>query len=217
MTSEGAEPKTGKLRKTVVSLAAGGVVGFIGAFSLGQLFKTDTFAQIGVSAELAALVGLIYVLTTLAVVVGLISPNFGARFLNVEDGDELREQRAMLTWSAAGMLALGVALIVAAFAAPLGPVPETAAVIAVVLLVAIGWFAGMRMNRYTDELMREVSKSTCALAFYLLFLIGGGWSLLAHVNWVAAPNPIDWLTMFAAFILLATFIEAGRRGMLTPR
>ena len=50
-----------------------------------------------------------------------------------------------------------------------------------------------------------------------MFLIGGGWALLAHAGMVVAPQPLDWLTMFAAILLLATYWVCGVRGLLNPR
>jgi hypothetical protein len=60
-------------------------------------------------------------------VIGTASPGLGAKFLNVEDADELREQKKMLVWSGASMLLWGVSLLALALAAPDGPVPQAAA------------------------------------------------------------------------------------------
>lgn len=206
--------KTGKL---ILSLGLGAVAGFFGAMGFMRLIESGALGEFTVSQEIAGLVGLIYILTTLAVIVGLISPGLGARFLNVEDADELREQRLMLGWSAMGMIAMGVALVLAAIGAPGGPIAPPVTLVAVVVLVAIGWFAGLRQRRHTDELMTSVSKEATSIAFYLTFLLGGGWALLAHLDYTAAPQPLDWLTMFAGFLLIACFVAAGKRGMLTQR
>jgi len=206
--------KTGKL---ILSLGLGAIAGFFGAMGFMRLIDSGALGEFTTSQEIAGLVGLIYILTTLAVIVGLISPALGARFLNVEDADELREQRLMLGWSALGMIAMGVALVLAAIGAPGGPIAPSVTLVAVILLVAIGWFAGLRQRRHTDELMTSVTKEATCFAFYLTFLLGGGWALLAHVEYTAAPQPLDWLTMFAGFLLIASFIAAGKRGMLVQR
>ncbi|RPF72036.1 hypothetical protein [Aurantiacibacter spongiae] len=206
-----------KTKKTVIATAGGGLTGFLGAMAVTELAESGMLGDFGPSQEIAALVAMIYLVTALAVGIGLASPGFGARFLNVEDAEELREQRRMLGYSSAGMVALGVALILAALAAPVGPVPETVALVAVVLLVAFAWWAGARQRRHTDELMNSVSREATSIGFYLLFLIGGGWALLAHVGYAPAPAPLDWLTMFAGLLLLAAFIAGGKRGLLAMR
>lgn len=210
------KPKS-KTRKMIVALVVGGVAGFFTAMGFMQLVKTGALGEFSASQEIAGLVGIIYVLTAISVGVGLVSPSLGARFLNVEDADELREQHRMLTWSAVGMVALGAALVIAAIGTPGGPLSATAVVLTVAALVALAWFAGVRQRRHTDELMASVSIAATSTAFYLMFLIGGSWSLLAHVNLVAAPMPLDWLTMFAALMLVSCFIVAGKRGMLKQR
>lgn len=206
--------KTGKM---LLALGLGGVAGFFAALGFMQLVKSGALGEFTVSQEIAGLVGIIYILTAIALGVGLVSPSIGARFLNVEDADELREQHRMLTWSAVGMIALGIALILAAIGVPGGPLDPAVVLVAVVTLVGFAWFAGSRQRRHVDELMASVSTEATSAAFYLAFLIGGGWSLLAHLGYVADPAPLDWLTLFAALLMVSCFIVAGKRGMLVQR
>lgn len=212
----GDKPKS-KTRKMIVSLCVGGVAGFLAAMGFMELVESGTLGEFTTSQEIAGLVAIIYVLTALAVGVGLVNPALGARFLNVEDADELREQHRALSWSAGGMIALGLALLLAAVGTPGGPVTATVVLAGVVALVGFAWFAGSRQRRHTDELMKSVSGEATSAAFYLVVLIGGGWALLAHVDRAPAPAPLDWLTMFAGFLMLSCFIVAGKRGMLKQR
>lgn len=211
------EKPRSKTRKMILALGLGGVAGFLAALGFMQLVKSGGLGDFTVSQEIAGLVGIIYLLTALSVSVGLVSPSLGARFLNVEDAEELREQHRMLTWSAIGMVALGVALILAAIGSPGGPIAPTSTLVAIVALVALAWFAGSRQRRHVDELMASISTEATSTAFYLAFLLGGGWSLLAHFDIVSGPSPLDWLTMFAALLMLSCFIVAGRRGLLVQR
>ena len=63
------------------------------------------------SASIAALVAVLYCVIALGILLGTANPGLGARFLNVEDADELREQKRVLMWSGAAMLLWGVALL----------------------------------------------------------------------------------------------------------
>lgn len=210
------KPK-GKMRKTLIAMGSGAVAGFFASFGFLKLVDSGWLGTLERSQEVAGLTGIIYLLTAMAVGVGLASPGFGARFLNVEDADELREMQRTLLFSTIGMLAFGLALLVAALAGPEAPIDPLTGLVGFVLLLAIGTYAGVRQQRHTDELMQSVSREATSLAFYLTFLLGGGWALLAHLDFVAGPAPLDWLTMFAGIMLLASFAVCGRRGMLMMR
>jgi hypothetical protein len=73
------------------------------------------------------------------------------------------------------------------------------------------------MHRVSDELMRAVNLEAGSLSYGLVVLFGGGWAMLAHLGYSAAPVPLDWLTMFYGLVLLASFIAVGRRGMIRIR
>lgn len=219
MTREQADLATTpfKWRKFLTTLLIGGCAGFLAAFGFMQLADGDTLGKLDASREIAALVGIIYLLTGVAVGIGAVSPGVGARFLNVEDADELREQRKLLGLSALGMVALGGVLVILALAAPIGPIAREVALAAPIALIAFSAFTSARQARFTDELMKAVSRESSAFAFYLLFLVGGGWAVLAHLGYVAGPAMLDWVTLFASLMLVSTFWVCGRRGMLRPR
>lgn len=201
-------------RRLAVPVVVGAVSGFAATLLFLNLVDGEGARGLGPSREIAGVVGVLYLLTAIGVGVGLASPRVGARFLNVEDADELREQRRMLGYSCGAMAALSGALFVLVLAEPLGPVAgEVAAVVAIALLLLANGL-GLLQARHTDELQRAMSRDSVASAFYLLFVVGGGWALLAHCGLVDAPAPLDWLTMFAVFLLVGCFWQVGRRGLL---
>lgn len=201
-------------RRLLLPLAAGGIAGFLGAFAFLNLVEIGDGTGLGPSREIAGLVGIIYVLTGLFVFAGALSPAIGARFLNVEDADELREQRHMLSLSGVALVLLGGALMLLAISGADAFVPAPIGASGTVGLIAIATLLSIRSHRYSDELQRALSADATTRAFYLLFLVAGGWSVAAHLNYVAGPAPLDWLTMFSLSILVATFWATGRRGML---
>ena len=203
-----------KWKKLLLPTGIGAVSGFLAAFAFLQFTDSDVGTGLTGSEEIAGLVAIIYILTGLAVLVGVLSPNTGAKVLNVEDADELREQRVQLGYSAVGMAAFGIALLVLALAGPTGWIaPMTGAILAIVLILfatALSFF----MTRHIDELQRELSRDAMGMSFSLVTFFGGGWALLAHTGLLSAPAPIDWLTMFAAALLIAAFWQTGKRGLL---
>lgn len=217
MTIDEKTEKSRKARKTIFALVLGGIAGFFGAMGIMTLVNSGALGELGASREIALLVALIYVITGTSVGFGVVNPKLGSKFLNVEDADELREQRAMLGYSSLGIIALGGSLVVAALGAPLGPIPKVVVAISVVVLIVFCGIMTSRQMKHTDELMRSVSTESGAMSYYLLLLFGGGWSLLAHLEYVAGPQPLDWLTMFAGLLLIGAFIACGRRGMLSMR
>ena len=215
------EPKTSSMprwvRKGLIPALIGAVLGY--AASAATLSYIDSAAVDGlsVSATMAAVVAALYAVTGLTIMLGTASPRLGARLLNVEDADELREQKKVLTLSGAAMLLWGVALLALALATPDGPVPQAAALAVGGGGLVAGNVLSVLVYRSSDELMLAVNLEAGALSYGLLLLVVGMWAMLAHLGYTAAPAPLDLLTLFYVLVLLASFIAVGRRGMLAIR
>lgn len=205
------------VRKLLIPMLIGAVAGFAASAALFELLESDLVGGLSESATIAALVGMLYAVISLGIIVGVASPRLGARFLNVEDADELREQKRILNFSGGAMLLWGVALMALALAAPEGPLPKTAALVIGVSGLALGTVLSIPAYRLSDELMRAVNLEAGALAYGLVVLVVGLWAMLAHLGYAGAPAPLDLLSLFYVLMLLASFIVIGRRGMLVPR
>ena len=216
LSSDHAAPKT-KWGKLAVMVTSGALVGFFGAMGTLKLVDSGALGGLDASREIALLVALLYVVMGLMVGLGALSPGAGARFLNVEDADELREMRQSLTSSGIGCVAFGVLLAILALSGGEGIIPPLTAAIAGAVLLVIGVVFSMRSANRSDELMRAVSKDTASLGYYLVFVIVGGWAAAAILGFVAPPQMIDILTAIWAIILIAAFWVCGKRGMLAPR
>lgn len=206
-----------KIKKTVLSALGGGVVGMIGASGIMYLISSGKLGQPDLSQVVALLVALVYALTGLIVLAGLISPEAGSRFLNVEDADELREQKGALTASGWAMLLLGALLAVIALGGTGGVLAAPVALAIAAVLIAAATYLSVRSMRQLDELMRAMSAESAQVTYYAIFLILGGWAALAHLGYVTAPGMLDVLTLFWVMGLGATFWVTGRRGLLNPR
>lgn len=210
------DTSNGKFRKLVFGLLIGALFGGVGSYALLTATDGSNF-DISSSQQSALLMAMVYGMMGFFVMLGLFYPNAGAKVLNVEDADELREQKRMLAWSVVGTFGVAAILVVAVLAGPAGPIAAPMALAAIVALLAVTWYASARQMRHADELMHAVVRDTATVAFNLLVLVGGGWCVLAVTGYLPAPAPLDWLTMFAGMLLLGTFWVCGRRGMLTPR
>jgi hypothetical protein len=205
------------VRKLLIPGLVGGFAGFGASAGMMTFLESEAIGGLGESATIACLVGVLYALIGFGMMVGVASPQLGARFLNVEDADELREQKRMLGLSGVAMLLWGVGLIALALAAPAGPVPAMMALTIAGGGLLIGTLLSVAVYRACDELMRAINLEAGALSYGLVMFVLGFWAILAHVGYVAAPAPLDLLTLFYALVLVASFIVVGRRGMLMPR
>jgi hypothetical protein len=209
-----------KFRKTLVQLVLGGVVGaaaMIGMLTL--LERHDGLLQD--SGRLAALAtALVYALMAAIVGLGTLVPGVGARTLNVEDAEEIAEQRQALVVGGLSFLAVAVllgSLGLARTDAAAGPLSPTLAGLIAAASAATLVFLGIRYRHVGDEMMRLASKEASSIMLLLLLVVVGGKSAAAQLGFTAPLAPLEILAAFFALYLLAVFIAVGRRGMLAPR
>ena len=208
-----------KWRKIVIGGLTGMLAGFLGATLV--LRMTDgggVLEKVSESQIIALLVALVYLLSGLLIVFGILSPKVGAQIMNVEDADEILEQRASLMPSAIGIILLAGALIALALGGapgvPGGLIAPTVALVTFVVLMALAVWFSMAVVRNSDELMHAVMNESAAVSYYLTFLVVGGWAVLAHLGFVPAPAMLDIVIVFYVVILAASFWVVGRRGMI---
>jgi len=205
------------VRKFLIPALIGGVAGFAASAGMMRFIDSSAVGGLGGSATVAALVGIFYAVVGIGIGIGTASPQVGARFLNVEDADELREQKKVLGLSGVAMLLWGIALIALALAAPDGPVPQGLALVVAIGGLLVGSVLSVMIYRASDELMLAVNLEGGALSYGLVFMVVGIWSILAHLGYATAPQPLDLLSLLYGLVLVASFIAVGRRGMLTIR
>jgi hypothetical protein len=210
-----------KLKKLLVQLAsgllAGALVGYGVGYMMGRFGAAQGIAELPVSVMVAGLTAAIYLLLAVMILIGTASPGFGAKFLNVEDAEELREQHRMLVLSGAAMALWGAALLALALAMPNGPLPQGAALAIGAGGLITGTGLSVMVYKASDELMLAVNLEAAALTYGLVLLVLGGWGMLAHLGYWAGPEPLDLLTACYILVLVASFIAIGRRGMLEVR
>jgi cytochrome bd-type quinol oxidase subunit 2 len=167
---------------------------------------------------LAVVAGLSYALMGLAVGLGALAPRAGAHILNVEDEEELREQRGKLAPSAAICMLVGLFLLLLALAPSLNAsIGETT-----VALIAGATLAGvviisLATRGRADELMRQISLEASAATLNIALVVLAGWALLTQFGHVGWMSPLALIAGFALLELLAIFVVGARRGLMNPR
>lgn len=208
------EAKMQKGRKLIFQMAFGGLLGGLaGYFGLGLLDAENmAIDQVMVSA-----VGLIYLLMGLICGFGLVAPKLGSSILNVEDADEIRDQRRVLTGSTLCMIALGAALIVLPLAGANGAISPVAAFGGLLAALALLIVVSTRDWKYYDEMMLQLSRDAGNLAFCGIGTVILIWASAASLGLVGALTPLELVAIISGGFLLAIFVASARKGLLRPR
>lgn len=214
MNTMPSEMKMNKTRKMIFQLVSGGIVGGLaGYFGLG-LWGAQSMApdQLIVSG-----IGLIYLLMGVIVGFGLIAPRLGSSILNVEDADEINEQRRILTGSTICMVVLGAALMALPLSGPGGSIASLTGLGGLLAALAILIVVSIRDWKYYDEMLRELSRDAGNLAFCGVGGVLLIWAAAAWLGLATAPTPLGLVALVMGGFLLAIFVATGRKGLLKPR
>ena len=172
-------------------------------------------SAVSVSEWVAAVTGA--TLIVLASVGTLVTASAHTRADLINDevaAEDMREGGQLFRYSIVWMAACGLLLIGLSLAGPGGLLSPAIALAGALLLIAILAVLGVIVWRLSDELAHTLSHETGNMAFYLILVLGGGWTMLAHLGFLAAPAPLDWLTLFTVLMFAASFIVVGRRKLL---
>jgi ABC-type nickel/cobalt efflux system permease component RcnA len=220
MSDAGAVSGRGKGRKVLLQLVLGGVCGAAGMAASLWLLEGLSGADVEPARALAIGTALVFGLTALFVSLGVIAPGLGARTLNVEDREELEEQRSALLVGAVSFFLVALLLGALTLGGSEGDPGlfgswGTALVAAGAVLALIAWSIIHRDKG--DEMMRAAAKDAGAITAHLLFLIFGLWAGAAHFGIVPMFDPLLFVAGYFALYLVAVFVAVGRRGLLAPR
>lgn len=209
-------------RKMAMQALIGAIAGASGMVAVTSLMEQQDGLDWTPSQIILVGIGVIYALMGLFVGLGTLAPRlFGQRMLNVADADEIVEERSGMGSSALSCLILGAALMLLAYAVA----AEAADVAALVtpataygiLLVVLTGFVGVSiwMWRSFDELWRQLTVDVSAITGNVLMLVAIIWGGAAATGLTYGPHPLDLVSLAFGSMLLACFVAAGRRGMMT--
>lgn len=180
-------------------------------------FRALGIGTMGVSETVAAVLGLIALVLALMSGFAVAAAYRRPRLLSAETTEDLRARGRLLIYDSISMAALGLLLILLSIAGPGGALSPKVALAGALVLFGIAIVMPFAAWPLMDELAHALHRETSRMAFNLISVVGGGWAMLAHLGYVAAPAPLDWVSMFILFLLAASFISAGRRGLLKSR
>ncbi|QIL02146.1 hypothetical protein G7078_04655 [Sphingomonas sinipercae] len=196
----------------------GAVVGAVGTALLLALVGERYIDLDDGAAMLTLAVGAIYALIGLAVGVGAIAPGAGARFLNVEDADEVREDRPRIALGALSCLLVGLFLLTLVLSGGSGSLLSAQAALVIASFCVLGLVAiALRLRGGGDEMSQQVGREASSLAMSVTTLVFGGWAGLWHLGYAGPIQPLVLVSGFAAIQLLASFWAIGRKGLMAPR
>lgn len=174
-----------------------------------SLNKIHTVKSGGVAEMVAAVVGMFHIYFGLTAAAMRASAHF---IYDKDESDELRRQGRALLLGAGALVAAGSSLILLSLAGPGRFVPPTFGLVAVMLLTILATVLVAIRLRLLDELNRAVAQESGYLAFGWISMVGGTWAVLTHLGFVAAPTPLNWLTMIYGFGLVAGIIASAHKG-----
>lgn len=204
------------LRNFVIRDAVAVVLCLLVVWGFSALARMGALGMMGGSEWRAAATGSALVILALLGILVTASAHTGADLIDDEAAaDDMRERGRLFLYSLAWMVACGLLLIGLGLAGPKGVLSPAATLAGALVLIAALSVLGIAVWRLSDELGRTLSYEAGNMAFYLILVLGGGWAMLAHLGFVVAPAPLDWLTMVIVLMFVASFIAAGRRKLLT--
>lgn len=215
MANMPAKMHVNKGRKLLLQLAFGGAVGFLaGYFSLSFLDKTTVM---GIDQQIVIGIGMMYLFMGLIGGFALMVPALGSKILNVEDAEEIRDQRRVLTGSSICMIPLGALLIVLPMAGPGGAVSPFVAIAALLAVLVLLIVVSIRDWPYYDEMLRAISIEAGNVAFMGIGGVLLVWASAAWVKLVAAPTPLSLVAVISGGYLIAIIAVSAQKGLLKPR
>lgn len=217
MESAATEKQPIKWRKIALQFVLGGVVGGVASWAVDRYGWGEHLEDLGWSAIIGGSLGLIYVIAGTLLTIGSVSPKIGAVTFNVEDEQELHEERPLIATAGVALAMMGVALIILCLSGAGGLIGQSIALGFVAASTIIGVAASIYMFRHMDELMHDVTNETAAWSYHLVLVFGFGWAVLAHLNYLPAPTPLAWINLFYGVAMVAAVIANAKRGLLTPR
>ncbi len=161
--------------------------------------------------------GVIYSIIGLFVGLGALFPKAGSELLNVEDEEEIRDQRHIFGWGAVAMLLSGLSMLGLVLGSPgfefLGRAVAAALVAACVAGIAC---VGYITRNDSDEFGKRLSRDSGQVTLVLTAALFGGWAVLSHLGYVPMFTALGFLGGGLLIYLVAIFFVVAKAGLIRP-
>ncbi len=211
----------GDKRKTIwKQIIYGAIFGFTITSAFNFFFgdRLDSLPALSGDAILLNFIGFIYALMGVVCGLGLILPKkMAVQMLNIEDEEELDEQRRILTGSSVIMLAIGISLCLLALSGDSAIISPEIAFSAIIISTLAAIFITVKDWKHYDELLRQMSLEATYLSFSITAMILWIWCSAAWIGWMSLPSPLIIISLISGFYIISIFIICARKGLLIKK
>lgn len=219
MTNEKTEAQ--KRKKYWTQVGIGAVFGFFGAFFGLEIIDSTIDPdglKLSIELILAGCVAIIYLIIGLMIGLSLMLPKkYATKMLNVEDEEELADQKRILLGSSISMGCIGAAMFILILSGTDGYFAPIIGFSAMSIAFILAIIIAVRDWPYYDEMMRKTTIDSTYLCAAILFTIVWFWCSAAWLGWIEMPSPLILLALFNGIYLLSVFIISGRMGLMEIR
>lgn len=217
MTNSPAAVGGSKMRKLMIQMTVGAVSGALVMFGLLNFVDSAGIDLDNPSRVIALGTAAVFAIMGLFVALGVMAPGPGARFLNVEDEGDLREQRSTLWHGALMMLALAAMVFGLALGGDGGLLTRAASAVIFVLglLATIGISVAGKADG--DEFTRSIARESSAYSMYACTILLGLWAAASHLGYAGWIDPLGLLSALLIIQFGTMMIVCAARGLLSPR
>lgn len=212
--------KTSKRKKMLIQSIIGFVCGIlsyvaarylvIGNFDIAIDLSTDAFVFMAISV--------MYFMIGLSVFIGVMLPRkIGAVMLNVQDEEEIEDEKQNLWISSVILMAIGASQILLLMSLNNDYITPVIGFAAMTATYIISLIISFKQWDHYDELVKKVTFDSSYLCLSIICTILWFWCSAAWLNWMTGPTPLSLLSMISGIYLLSLFIVATRLGLTETR
>jgi len=208
------------LKKTVIQIICGGVVGFAIIFLFDSLLSGSAkpFAEEASYWQFSGLAASLFFLF-FSILLFILSASFRAFALGHSGHDLVHEeytaQRPIFFWSALGCLTYAAALAVLSIFGSNNPETglQNSALVAIVIAMVVNVGISIILWKQYDELWREVTKASSALSYVVVEIVIICWAALTLFGYNVTFDPLGVVVMMLGVYLLASVYFTIRHGL----
>lgn len=201
-----------KKRGMLLRALAGAVVGAGGTVFFVEMLGKDRVNIHDPGTALAIVAGLSYVLMGVLVGVGTLVPSAGAKYLNIESAEELRDESPRLKVGAVMGLLIGAFFLLMAARGSVSPSSDGVISYAAAACVASIVVLGLVGRKHSEELNRQITLEVSHIVVLVAALLLACAAIVRpSITWL---TPLALLAMLALLTFIATLIVSAAKGLL---